>query len=154
MTSPKSPASAMRARATNRRYRGVRRGAILVAVLVILIVVMMLAATLTRDMVRHHSSTTVYQRNVQSMLLAEAGVERALAQLEADASYRGERWELTPASLGDAWPGEVVIRVAENAEPRGSLSITVESHYPTDPALRVTHVRTVDTIINLAGESR
>ncbi len=121
--------------------RRVRRAAILVAVVVVLMVIMLLVGTITKRMVRFQRRSEVFERNVQSMLLAEAGVQRAISQLIADPTYRGEHWTVPKEAIARQWPAEVVIRVEPVPEKLGSLRIIVDSHYPPDPQLRLTHHR-------------
>jgi hypothetical protein len=101
----------------------------------------MFLGNMTKSMVRVKHCGDRHEQNIQSMLIAEAGLERAVAKVKADANYRGETWAINAARLGQPWPARVLIRV-ESGQEDGLLSIHVESHYPLDTQARYTHMRT------------
>ncbi len=103
------------------------------------------------------------------MLLAEAGVQRAISQLAADPTYRGEQWAVPKQSIAQVWPAEVVIHVEPVAKRPGAerpsaeearsdavklLRIIVDSYYPFEPHLRVVHHREQIISIDTTGETQ
>ncbi len=90
---------------------GPRRGSILVVVLVSLLVASMLGASLIRTVVVHHRQMRILGGQQQAFWLAEAGVQRAEAQLSKDAQYNGETWPVPAGVLGASRTAEVKIQV-------------------------------------------
>lgn len=73
----------------SRRRR--RRGMTSVVVLVLLFVIAIVATSLVRVSAAYHKRTRANETALQSGLLADAGVDRALARIAADPKYAGER---------------------------------------------------------------
>jgi type II secretory pathway component PulK len=111
-----------------------RRGAALVMAMVALLVVSLVAAALVQSLLAAHRQSHRYADQLQAQWLAEAGLARAVAKLNADAAYPGEVWQasLAPGEVNEAEAGQVTIAV----EP-ATKKITVEAVYPTDEHRRV-----------------
>lgn len=122
---------------TRGRPRTRRRAMLLVAVITCLTICMLLMGTLVRRMVTARRGSDRYVYALQSMLLADAGVQRAMAQLARDPSYTGESWEISATVLGQSQPASVQIRVQSLDNGAGARQIEVESQFPTDPQWRV-----------------
>jgi Tfp pilus assembly protein PilX len=109
-----------------------RRGAVLAAVIVALIVASLVfgallkAGSLERRLVRSQ------QDKQQAVALAESALERAAAQLAADAAYAGETWRLSPADVGGRDAGAVVIQVESVSGAPSRRHVTVAASYPQD----------------------
>jgi Tfp pilus assembly protein PilX len=111
-----------------------RRGAVLVMAMVALLVVTLVAAAFVRSLIATHRQSHRYADELQSQWLAEAGLSRAAAKLQADATYKGEVWQPTVASPESTEPdtGQVTITVDPTTK-----KITVEAIYPQDEHRRV-----------------
>jgi Tfp pilus assembly protein PilX len=123
-----------------------RRGLTSVAVLVLLFVIALIATELVRLGVAYRDRTRSQERAVQADLLADAGVDRALARLSTEPDYRGESWEIPADSLGTT-PGDgpaalVTIRV-ESDPNGGARTVRVQADYPPDPPRRARSSREV-----------
>ena len=135
-----------------RRYRR-RRAAILIGVLIAVTVVALLIGSVMRTVVMHHRRARTFDRRLQSMWLADSGLQRALARLSVDAEYKGERWELTGESIGRRWPAVVVIQVQPITDDSAVRAIHVESHFPSSPEHRILYRINTSIPVSQKGES-
>src|SRR4029453_16923976 len=89
------------------------RGAALVMAMVALLVVTLMAAALVQALVAGHRQARRYGDQLQAQWLAEAGLARAVAILQSDATYQGEIWQapFTMNASGAANAGQVTITV-------------------------------------------
>ncbi len=94
-----------------RAGRPPRKGAIFVGVLVALVLVACLMWALTRNLLSVQRQTLRHQWSLQSLILAEAGLERAKARLERAPDYAGERWEIAADPLVHRPAAVVEIRI-------------------------------------------
>jgi hypothetical protein len=135
-----------------------RRGAVLVMALACLVILGMVQVLLVQAAVARRHLTEQHALRHQARWLAEAGVERAVARLAAEADYRGETWqipaeELPCGSRGGAEPAAVEIEVqpAVNAPAkRGKRGdgasdriVRVRAAYPRDLPRRVLYEKQV-----------
>ncbi len=81
---------------------------------------------------------------MQTRWLAEAGVERAVARLAADAGYTGETWNIPADEIAGGKGGVVRIRTETIAGSPEGRTIRVEADYPDDPQH---HCRQVKQIV-------
>jgi Tfp pilus assembly protein PilX len=119
-----------------KRGRSKRRGTFVVVVLLCLIVLGILSGVLLRMVLAQRGQVRVDERRVQAEWLAEAGLERAAAQLAGTADYKGETWEITAGALASRWPARVQIVVAQVEAHPGQRLVRVRADYPPDPPLR------------------
>lgn len=114
------------------------RGAILIMVLVALALLAALGGTLLRWASMEHKLLRSQAEAGQARWLAEAGVERAAAQLTDDLKYAGETWDIAAADLpaGAARVRIVVKPLAGDAD-RSSIVVDVEYPLESDVASRV-----------------
>ena len=73
------------------------RGITVVAVLVCLIIITMVGLAMLKLGRAQHDQVRTFERRLQAEWLAESGMERALARLASDGSYRGEIWSISAA---------------------------------------------------------
>ena len=79
----------------------------------------------------------------QAYWLVESATERAAWRLARDPSYRGETWNVSPASLGGRYGGQVRITVIPAPEEGASAgvqsvwTIRVQAAYPRDVVRQV-----------------
>ena len=127
-----------------------RRGMLAVAVLVCLVVLMVIAGALLRVGLAHRDQVRAQERRLQAEWLAEAGLRRALARLDADADYAGETWNIDARALGAADAATVVIAIERLPRDPKARTIRVRANYPTDPTRRTRCSRQI-TISNTPG---
>jgi len=116
-------------------------------VLVLLFVIAIVAASLVRVSVAYHQRTRSNERSLQSELLADAGVDRALAKIAADPKYAGERWNVSAEALGSAATDEqqgAVVTIEVSGSPGGGpRKLRVQADYPPDPPRRARSSREI-----------
>lgn len=101
-----------------RNARRGRGGFAVVAVLVCLLVISMLGATMVQTSLEAHRGSRLARDRVQTMWLAESGIDRAAAQLRRDADYMGETWKIVADDLDGRRAAVVEISI-EPATARG-----------------------------------
>jgi len=90
----------------------------------------------------HQKLVQRWQEKTQVVLLAEAGLRRAVARYEADREYEGERWQIDAPQMASSFAAEVEIELTSpdqdqpSDEPR-QVKITVVARYPAGAAKRV-----------------
>ena len=122
-----------------------RRGMLAIAVLVCLIVLTIIAGTLLRVGVAQRDLVRDQERRLQAEWLAEAGLRRALARLEADPDYAGEIWNIDARDLGAADAATVAIAVARAPADANARTIRARADYPRDPPRRARRSRQITT---------
>ena len=121
----------------NKSSQDRKRGVILLLILGCLAIAGVLFVVGVRMALTAHDLARISLWNLQAQWLAESGLERATAQLAADADYSGETWNIPAENLGAADAGTVKIEVAPaQANGKGRL-VKVEATFPDDPIDRV-----------------
>jgi type II secretory pathway component PulK len=105
---------------------------VLAAALVEFLVAAAILFAVLQDVVRHHRQLLTGRQQLQTQWLAQAGVDRAMAQLRKSADYRGETWRVPPDELDGVAAAEVKIRLENVADQPDDLRLTVDAQYPTD----------------------
>lgn len=119
------------------QLRGKRRGVILILVLACLAIASVLLITGIKLALSSHHVARTFGWSVQAQWLAESGLERAAAQLAADADYSGETWKIPADNLGGADAGIVTIEVKPVTGQTNRRLVKVQSDFPDDPQDRV-----------------
>lgn len=114
-----------------------RAGAIAVIALIAILITISIGMSLVKTTLLERQETFKLQDQKQSEWLVEAGIERAVARLEASADYRGETWTLSAEELGGRDGGEVTIRIEDSAEENGRKQLTVIADYPAGDEQRI-----------------
>jgi Tfp pilus assembly protein PilX len=76
------------------------RGLTVVAVLVCLVILTLLSGAALKIALAQRELARAHERRLQAGWLVESGLERAVARLTRDHSYRGETWTITAGDLG------------------------------------------------------
>jgi type II secretory pathway component PulK len=118
-----------------------KRGMILLLVLACLAIAGVLFAIGVRVAFSAHHVARMSQWNLQAQWLAESGLERAVAQLAADADYSGETWNIPAQDLGGADAGTVKIEVKPAPAGGKGRLVKVDAAIPDDPVDRVQYSR-------------
>jgi type II secretory pathway component PulK len=108
-----------------------RRGSALVAAIVALSVAAVVLFNVLKATLDQHRQMRTHRQAVQTDWLATAGIDRAIAQLQKSADYRGETWRISAEELSDTAAAEVSIRV-ENAGESNQRKISVQADYAAD----------------------
>jgi len=120
-----------------KQLRGKRRGVILILVLACLAIASVLLITGIKLALSLHRAQRTFGWSEQAQWLAESGMERAAAQLAADADYSGETWKISGKDLGGDDAGTVKIEIKPVPEHDNRRQVKVEADFPDDPLYRV-----------------
>lgn len=121
-----------------------KRGSGLVIALVTLLVVTSIMGSIMHALLTELRQTRQTAIEVQAQWLADAAVERAAAQLAANANYEGETWKVDlPASSSMPESHGVVEIKIEQGDRETRSRIIVHANYPEDSRRRVSAERTV-----------
>jgi Tfp pilus assembly protein PilV len=112
------------------------RGAVLVTVLVTLVLLAVIGGALLRLAALERKLLDTRASACQSRWLVEAGLQRAVARLIADANYRGEIWQVEASELFQQAPALVEIAVAHEPRRPGYRRIRVQADFPSGSAKR------------------
>ncbi len=118
-----------------------RRGAVSIWAIVCLVFVTAMGATLGRVALLGSRHMVQERRRSQADWLAQAGWSLAEAQLQRNADYKGETWEIPATELGGADAGRVMIDVAAPAAETRAVTIVAEFPVESDRKVRVTRHR-------------
>lgn len=122
---------------------GRHRGAVLVVVLVSVGVAAVVLVAILKWTASHQRSLQIEQWQAQALWLAESGLDRAAARLDANPAYAGERW-LVPSSLLDSrFAARVEISVQAIPGQPARRSVRVVADYPDQPQDRARRTRQV-----------
>jgi type II secretory pathway component PulK len=128
---------------TGRRTDRPRRGMLAIAVLVCLIVLTLIAGALLRIGAAQREEVRAEERRLQAEWLAEAGLRRALARLDAEPAYTGETWTIEARELGAADSATVTIAIERQSGDPKSRTIRARADYPRDPPARARCTRQI-----------
>ncbi len=104
-----------------------RFGILILAVLACLALVTVLAGVWLRMLALERQQARSQQFTLQAEYLADSGLQRATAQLAANAAYRGESWEPSADALGLPMPAKVIIEVEPKQDNPQARSIRVSA---------------------------
>ncbi len=124
-----------------KQSREKRRGVILILILACLAIASVLLITGIKLALSSHRVARTFGWGEQAQCLAESGLERAAAQLAADADYSGETWNISARDLGGDDAGRVKIEVKPIPEHGNRRLVKVEADFPDDPLDRVEYSR-------------
>ena len=117
----------------HRRYHPrPRRGAVLIIALVCLALITVISGALLRWSLNEHKLLAGRQRQSQAFWLAEAGIDRAAANLVRDPGYIGETWIVEAADMIDDQAARVRINVMTVADQTRQRIIEVVAEYPLE----------------------
>jgi len=120
-----------------------RRGAVLVAAIVCLAVASMIFVSIVKMAASCRRVADTQSREVQAGWLAESGLERAAARLDAEEDYSGETWTISATDLAGRDGAVVVVEVLPvDGRPRRRL-VRARADYPNDSHHRARQTREV-----------
>ena len=137
---------------SRRSARG-RRGAALVLALVCLLVVAAIGAAIVQTLLRENRQARQHQLHTQTLWIAESAIQRAAAQLTADAQYTGETWQIQADALDGQWPAEAIIRVEAVESDETARRVLVTARYPKRPHHSIVQEREIEITLPTGGES-
>lgn len=129
-----------------------RRGVVLAVALVVFLLCMAIVCTLLQGVINHERQVRDHRQLDQAHWLADAGIDRAIAQVRQSDKYRGETWKVSADDLGGISDGKVAITVQAVDEHPGELRILAQADYPDDDVHRVRQSR--ETTIRLKSSEK
>ncbi|MBN2291056.1 MAG: hypothetical protein JXM70_01450 [Pirellulales bacterium] len=143
----------------NHSKRTRRHGAVLLLTIVCVAVAMTILAGLVHVALLRHATQKNHIRAAQAACLVESGLDRAVARLAADPTYKGETWKITAAefsnaaSLADDQSALVRIEIKTVADNPDKREIHIQADYPDKPKLRARRSKqTTITLVTPAPE--
>lgn len=138
-----------------RRYRRAnsrRRGVVILIAALFLVMATFVTIRLATAMVSEHRQMRLRQRQLQSVWLAESGIERAVAKLRWDAAYEGETWTLPAETTGQAFGGvvEIQINMVDGESQRRLVSVVAD--FPAELPHRVRRSKTIAVDLSDTGD--
>lgn len=114
-----------------------RRGTVIIITMVVLLILMAISATLVSSVVQTRTQFVREEQRLQTALIADAGLSRAIAQLRTNGKFAGETWQIPAEQLNGVSPASVVISVADVA---GERIVSAAAAYPleTPKPIRIT----------------
>lgn len=127
------------------------KGVALIVVLIGMAVTTVIFLSVLKLMAVQRQSVELQIRQIQAGWLAESAVQRTTARLSAEATYRGETWNLSAEELGGRDGASIAIHVEDFPGKPDRRTIHVVADYPADPSRRARQSREV--IVTIKAES-
>jgi hypothetical protein len=153
MYEPTPPAGRLRQVGSDRGLRLRRRGTVIVVAAVFLFLATFLTVRLATTMTGEHRRMRQHERQLQSVWLAESGIERAVAQLQLNPNYEGEMWTRAAEATGQSFDGVVEIRIDRVGAAGPQRQVSVVADYPAELPHRVRYAKTVAVDVTNPGGS-
>ncbi len=122
-----------------------RRGAVVLFAIIALLLTSIIGGSLLKTALAQRRFALRDQTRLQSIWLAESGVERAAAMLSRDSNYTGETWSLPASDIGGNKAAEVIINIETVDDVPNRRRVTVIADYPQNLPQR-SRTRTVNTV--------
>jgi hypothetical protein len=126
-----------------KRRPAARRGVVLLVIIVLLSVSLVLFGVWARQAVNEQDRLETQQKRLQTILLAEAGLQRALALRAADPKFEQETWSVPAAQLDQKHAAEVRISVAPGAS-QGTLRYEAVALFPVGAIRHVQLTKSIE----------
>ena len=134
------------------RMKPRRRAVIMVGVIVCLIVMTLMFGAIVRGLIADGRRSRSLERSLQSMWLAESGLERAIARMAADPTYRGEAWDPSAISPDRGARGTVEIKVEPATGRQNAFRVTATARFPAFRQWSVVQTRELVILASRIGE--
>jgi len=122
-----------------------RRGAVVLFAMIALLLTSVIGGSLLKTALAQRRFALREQTRLQSIWLAESGVQRAVARLFRDPDYTGETWNVSASDIGGNKGAEVIIEVETVDDVPNRRRVTVIADYPQNLPQR-SRTRTVITV--------
>jgi Tfp pilus assembly protein PilX len=129
-----------------------RSGLVSVVVLITLFVIGLIGMALLKVAFARRAELGMEERRVQAIWLAESGVDRAIARLNASAEFAGETWEVSAEDLGGRGAATVAIQVEKVPDRPARRKVRVQADFPIGSSLRSR--QSIETIVTIQSSSR
>jgi hypothetical protein len=141
-------------RSMNRIRRPIeRRAVVLMSILVCLAVTMMLFLAWLKTASLERRQLRAQQDRVQTEILADAGLDRASAQLLSAADYSGETWQIDAEPFAGRGAATVTIHVETVPDQAMNRTINVVAEYRVGTQSPVRRTKQVTFVLQESGEA-
>jgi Tfp pilus assembly protein PilX len=106
---------------------------VLAAVLVCLLVISLVGAGMVHTMLNSQRDTRLQHDRLQSLWLAESGVDLAMSRLQNNAEYKGEVWRVAPSELDGRRAAAMEITVESAGDAPNAYRIVVVARLGDGP---------------------
>jgi hypothetical protein len=110
--------------------------------LVALAVIAIVEGVLVQGSLSRRRQCQAEERRIQAEWLADAALQRALAQLAKNSTYPGESWVIPPEQLNGRDEAKIRIDVEPAGEQRSEERIRISVDYPREGLIRARRERT------------
>ncbi|HEV3136753.1 MAG TPA: hypothetical protein VGZ26_02595 [Pirellulales bacterium] len=138
----------------NESHRSIeRRAVVLMSVLVCLAVAMSLFLAWLKTAALERKQLQVQHDRVQAEILADAGLDRAAAQLLSARDYSAETWQIGPESLAGRGTATVTIHVEAVPENTEARTVHAVAEYPAGSVQCVRRSKQITIVLPKTGEA-
>jgi hypothetical protein len=130
-----------------------RQAVVLMSVLVCLAVAMALFLAWLKTAALERKQLRMQHDRLQAELLADAGLDRARAQLHAAGDYRGETWPIGAESFAGRGAGLVTIQAEAVPEQAMARKVQVVAEYSVGSEARVRRSKQMTLVLPNSGEA-
>ena len=130
-----------------------RRAVVLMSVLVCMAVAMVLFLAWLKTAAMERSQLRAQQDRLQAEILADAGLERAAAQLKSTPDYSGETWQIGADAFAGRGAAAVEIRIEPAEEAATSRKVHAIAEFPAGSDARVRRSKQITIVLPNSGEA-
>ncbi len=130
-----------------------RRAVVLMSVLVCLAVAMMLFMAWLKTAAMERRQLRAQQDRLQAEILADAGLDRAAAQLHSAGDYSGETWQIGAEAFAGRGAATVTIHVEPPGDNAAARNVQAVAEYPLGGDARVRRSKQITIVLPRTGES-
>jgi Tfp pilus assembly protein PilX len=130
-----------------------RRGLTAITVLVCLIIITLISGAVLKVGQARRQELRSQEHQLQAEWLAEAGIQRGLARIDADPAYTGETWDIPARDLDSADAALVTITIDLVSGDARRRCIRAQADYPRDPTRRARYTKSVILGLERPGDS-
>jgi hypothetical protein len=130
-----------------------RRAVVLMSVLVCMAIAMVLFLAWLKTAAMERKQLSAQQDRLQAELLADAGLDRAAAQLQSKGDYSGEIWQIGAEAFAGRGAATVTIQVKPLEENDTSHIVQAVAEYPVGTDTRVRRSKQITIVVPNTGEA-
>lgn len=130
-----------------------RRAVVLMSVLVCMAVAMTLFLAWLKTAAMERRQLRAQQDRLQAEILADAGLDRAAAQLQSTGDYSGETWQIGAEAFAGRGAATVTIQVKPPEENATSRNVHAVAEFPLGGDARVRRSKQITIVLPNTGEA-
>ncbi len=130
-----------------------RRAVVLMSVLVCIAVAMVLFLAWLKTAAMERRQLRSQQDRLQAEILADAGLDRAAAQLQSTGDYSGETWQIGAEAFAGRGAATVTIQVRPSKENPTSHKVHAVAEFPVGHDALVRRSKQITIVLPNSGEA-